>query len=67
VKYDPGRAPVEHGRRLAGLLPDARLVEVADSYTLIPLDQPTTLARELRGFIRETPALREGDGHPEDT
>ncbi|HEX4251276.1 MAG TPA: hypothetical protein VH008_25675, partial [Pseudonocardia sp.] len=35
----------EHGRRLAELLPDGRLVEVADSYTLIPLDQPTRLAQ----------------------
>lgn len=44
--------PLEHGRRLTQVLPDARLVTVADSYTLIPLDQPTELARELRGFIR---------------
>jgi pimeloyl-ACP methyl ester carboxylesterase len=42
--------PPEHGRRLAGLLPDARLVEVADSYTLIPLDQPARLASILREF-----------------
>lgn len=44
--------PPEHGRRLAGLLPNARLVEIADSYTLIPLDQPAALARELREFVR---------------
>jgi pimeloyl-ACP methyl ester carboxylesterase len=42
--------PPEHGRRLAGLLPDARLVEVADSYTLIPLDQPARLASVVREF-----------------
>jgi pimeloyl-ACP methyl ester carboxylesterase len=47
--------PPEHGRRLAKLLPDARHVEIPDSYTLIPLDQPALLARELRTFIRETP------------
>ncbi|MGH2885747.1 MAG: alpha/beta fold hydrolase, partial [Solirubrobacteraceae bacterium] len=29
--------PPEHGRRLADLLPQGRLVEIADSYTLIPL------------------------------
>ena len=29
--------PPEHGRRLAELLPHGRLVEIADSYTLIPL------------------------------
>jgi pimeloyl-ACP methyl ester carboxylesterase len=43
--------PPEHGRRLAGLLPQARLVEVADSYTLIPLDQPAELARLIAGFV----------------
>jgi pimeloyl-ACP methyl ester carboxylesterase len=42
--------PPEHGRRLAALLPDARLVEVADSYTLVPLDQPEPLARAIRDF-----------------
>ncbi|MFF1659416.1 alpha/beta fold hydrolase, partial [Streptomyces sp. NPDC058255] len=42
--------PPEHGRRLAGLLPDGRLVEVADSYTLVPLDQPGELARAVREF-----------------
>jgi pimeloyl-ACP methyl ester carboxylesterase len=42
--------PPEHGRRLAGLLPDARLAEIADSYTLIPLDQPARLAQVIREF-----------------
>lgn len=42
--------PPEHGRRLAELLPDARLVEVDDSYTLVPLDQPAALADLLREF-----------------
>jgi alpha/beta hydrolase fold len=41
--------PPEHGRRLAGLLPQSRLMEVADSYTLIPLDQPAPLARAVPG------------------
>jgi len=45
--------PPEHGRRLAELLPQGRLEEVADSYTLIPLDQPARLAQVLRGFARE--------------
>ncbi|MFJ8989722.1 alpha/beta fold hydrolase [Streptomyces sp. NPDC102279] len=44
--------PPEHGRRLAALLPYGELVEVADSYTLVPLDQPRELARLLRGFAR---------------
>jgi pimeloyl-ACP methyl ester carboxylesterase len=42
--------PPEHGRRLAELLPQARLVEVEDSYTLIPLDQPARLAQIIREF-----------------
>lgn len=42
--------PPEHGRRLAELLPQARLVEVADSYTLIPLDQPAKLAELIAEF-----------------
>jgi pimeloyl-ACP methyl ester carboxylesterase len=46
--------PPEHGRRLAELLPQGRLVEVDDSYTLIPIDQPTVLARAIRDFVRET-------------
>jgi pimeloyl-ACP methyl ester carboxylesterase len=43
--------PLEHGRRLAGLL-DSRLVEVDDSYTLLPLDQPAKLAGAIREFTR---------------
>src|SRR5215469_11175267 len=42
--------PPEHGRRLAELLPLARLAEVEDSYTLIPLDQPARLAQLIREF-----------------
>src|ERR1700691_632258 len=40
-----------HGRRLAEIL-QAQLVEVADSYTLIPLDQPARLAQAVREFTR---------------
>jgi pimeloyl-ACP methyl ester carboxylesterase len=43
--------PREHGRRLAELLPQGRLVEVADSYTLIPEDQPAALAEHLRELL----------------
>jgi len=50
--------PREHGRRLAELLPQARLVEVPDSYTLIPVDQPAELARLIREFVRETAPAR---------
>ncbi|WP_328647314.1 alpha/beta hydrolase [Amycolatopsis sp. NBC_00348] len=42
--------PPEHGKRLAALLPKGKLVEVADSYTLLPLDQPAEFARLIREF-----------------
>jgi pimeloyl-ACP methyl ester carboxylesterase len=42
--------PPEHGRRLTALLPKGKLVEVADSYTLLPLDQPAEFARLIREF-----------------
>ncbi|MEA2309122.1 MAG: hypothetical protein QOI65_1408 [Thermoleophilaceae bacterium] len=48
--------PPEHGRRLAELLPQGRLVEVDDSYTLIPVDQPTLVAHHVREFVREPAA-----------
>jgi len=46
--------PPSHGRRLAELLPHGRLIEIADSYTLIPEDQPGELARAIRQFVRDT-------------
>ncbi|MFE2866395.1 alpha/beta fold hydrolase [Embleya sp. NPDC059259] len=46
--------PPDHGRRLAELLPRGRLVEIRDSYTLIPLDRPTELARAIHEFT-DTP------------
>ena len=47
--------PPAHGRRLAALLPHARLVEITDRYTLIPEDQPGELVRAIRQFVRDTP------------
>ena len=41
------------GARLAAAFPNARLVEVFDSYTLIPIDQPEALAAALREFAGE--------------
>jgi pimeloyl-ACP methyl ester carboxylesterase len=46
--------PPDHGRRLAELLPQGRLVEIPDSYTLIPLDQPTRLAPIIRDFTQSS-------------
>ena len=45
--------PPAHGRRLTELLPYGRLVEITDSSTLIPLDQPAELARVLGEFTRK--------------
>ena len=42
--------PPEHGRRLAEVFPQGKLVEVPDSHSLIPLDQPEVLARAIRDF-----------------
>jgi pimeloyl-ACP methyl ester carboxylesterase len=43
--------PPDHGPRLAALFEKGRLVEIPDSYTLIPEDQPALLAEALRDFI----------------
>jgi pimeloyl-ACP methyl ester carboxylesterase len=49
--------PPAHGHRLAELLPHAELVEVEDSYTLIPLDQPGRLGGLIRSFAGRTVAV----------
>jgi pimeloyl-ACP methyl ester carboxylesterase len=43
--------PREHGPRLAELLARGTLVEISDSYTLIPEDQPQVLAAHLRELL----------------
>ncbi|MEU9359980.1 alpha/beta hydrolase [Streptomyces sp. NPDC048301] len=48
--------PREHGPRLAELYPQSQLVEIADSSTLIPEDQPEQLARALTDFLTRTGA-----------
>jgi pimeloyl-ACP methyl ester carboxylesterase len=55
--------PREHARRLAACFADGRYVTVADSYTLVPLDQPAALARHIahvaaRGARAAAPAAR---------
>jgi pimeloyl-ACP methyl ester carboxylesterase len=42
--------PNAAGRRLAGAFPNSTYVELPDCYTLIPLDQPQALARQIREF-----------------
>jgi pimeloyl-ACP methyl ester carboxylesterase len=46
--------PLAHGRALAELLPRGELVEIADSYTLIPEDQPQRLSEAIRAFLLKT-------------
>jgi pimeloyl-ACP methyl ester carboxylesterase len=43
----------EHGKRFHELLPGSRLIEIADSYTLIMRDQPEAFAVAIAGFARE--------------
>ncbi|MGB0091612.1 MAG: hypothetical protein WBP81_03635 [Solirubrobacteraceae bacterium] len=56
--------PPQHGHRLTDLLPQGGLVEIPDSYTLIPLDQPTRLAQLIREFANP---LSGEIAHPIDT
>ena len=46
--------PLEHGRRLARLLPQGRLELVEDSYIYVPEDQPERLAELIREFLAAT-------------
>jgi pimeloyl-ACP methyl ester carboxylesterase len=43
--------PKAAGRRLAASFPDSRFVEIADSRTLIPIDQPRALAGAIASFV----------------
>ena len=46
--------PMSLARRLAQLLPDARLAPVANSRTLVPEDQPSVLAKLITEFASNT-------------
>lgn len=45
--------PLALARRLQAAFPDARLVEVPDSYTFVPEDQPRRLAELVASFVRD--------------
>jgi pimeloyl-ACP methyl ester carboxylesterase len=50
--------PLSLARRLAEVLPDARIVEIEDSRTFVPEDQPARLAAHIIRFARkEVPGL----------
>ena len=46
--------PPAHGRRLADLLPQGRLVEVPDAYVLSMLDQPEAVAEAMGTFLTQS-------------
>jgi pimeloyl-ACP methyl ester carboxylesterase len=51
--------PYAHARRLAALLPQARLEPISESRTFVPEDQPERLADAIEDFVRATSAARE--------
>jgi pimeloyl-ACP methyl ester carboxylesterase len=48
--------PVDHGRRLATLFPNARFEEISDSRTCVSEDRPDALAALIRAFVQEPAA-----------
>ncbi len=42
--------PIKYAERLASELPNARIVQIPDSKTFVPIDQPQRLADEIAGF-----------------
>ncbi|MFE1591290.1 alpha/beta fold hydrolase [Nocardia sp. NPDC058705] len=50
--------PRDHGRRLAALIPRARLVEIDNAYVLSMLDQPTAVITAITEFLTTTTANR---------
>lgn len=48
--------PPAHARRMAELLPDSRLIEIPDAYTLLSIDEPAAVAAELDRFMARQPA-----------
>ncbi len=48
--------PLEHARRFAAMVPNARVEVIPDSYTFTPEDQPDALAAHIAEFVRESAA-----------
>lgn len=44
--------PISYAERLAGDMPNARIVRIADAKTFVPLDQPARLADEIAAFVQ---------------
>lgn len=49
--------PFAHAERLATILPDARVVRIADAYTFVSEDQPERLAELIATFVAAPHAL----------
>jgi pimeloyl-ACP methyl ester carboxylesterase len=47
--------PIRYGRRLAVDFPNSRLVEIDESHTLVPWDQPVVLAEAIRDLVASRP------------
>ncbi len=43
--------PISYAKRLADTMPNARIAEIPDAGTFVPLDQPQRLAEEIAGFV----------------
>ncbi len=56
--------PLRFARRLAGMIPGARLEQIADSRAFVPEDQPARLAELIGGFLDETAARDIGGDTP---
>jgi pimeloyl-ACP methyl ester carboxylesterase len=48
--------PIKYAQRLAADTPNARLVEIPDAATFVPLDQPQRLADEIAAFADQEPS-----------
>ena len=49
--------PIEHARRFAADVPDGTLVEIHDSYSFVPEDQPEPLIDAITSFVRRPAAV----------
>ena len=57
--------PREHGRRLADMFAQGRLLEIPDSYTLLREDQPLLLAEAISDFLDSSRSIGHGHRSPE--
>ena len=53
LTWAPGRPlfPLKYAERLAGEVPNAKIVEIPDAATFVPLDQPQRVADEIAAFV----------------